>query len=154
MSAQTSVLETPVRGSARFSFRGASLPLLVLGAGVAGVGLVVAHNPFDGPTIASCPLYATTGLLCPGCGGTRATYALAHGDFGTALTMHPILTLAIPLLVVLWTRWLLSTQGFRFKPWPFPGWAGVAFGFGMVVFGVLRNIEPFALYLGPGAFSP
>ena len=31
-----------------------------------------------------CPLHAYTGYYCPGCGGTRATFALLHGQIGRA----------------------------------------------------------------------
>ena len=38
-----------------------------------------------------------TGLYCPGCGSTRALYALLHGRPGEALAMNPLL-----LVVLAW----------------------------------------------------
>jgi hypothetical protein len=41
---------------------------------------------------------------CPGCGMTRATLALLHGDFSRAFALHPL----SPLIVPLAAGWLLS----------------------------------------------
>lgn len=43
-----------------------------------------------------CPIYRLTGLYCPGCGGTRALRALAHGQVASSLRLHP---LALPGVV-------------------------------------------------------
>lgn len=49
------------------------------------------------PTIhmASCMIHAMTGYYCPGCGGTRATYALLHGKIITSLYYHPIVVYGV-----------------------------------------------------------
>jgi hypothetical protein len=47
-----------------------------------------------------CPIHAYTGLLCPGCGGTRACAALLHGHLAEALHWNPLLTLLLPLLAL------------------------------------------------------
>ena len=36
-----------------------------------------------------CPLHAYTGYYCPGCGGTRATFALLHGHLIRSFVLHP-----------------------------------------------------------------
>ena len=38
---------------------------------------------------ASMPLHAYTGYYCPGCGGTRATFALLHGHLIRSFVLHP-----------------------------------------------------------------
>ena len=38
-----------------------------------------------------CLFHEWTGLYCPGCGGTRALYALLHGDLKTSLHDNPLL---------------------------------------------------------------
>lgn len=37
-----------------------------------------------------CMLHSTTGLYCPGCGGTRAVYALLEGRLFLSLFYHPL----------------------------------------------------------------
>ncbi|HEU0034362.1 MAG TPA: DUF2752 domain-containing protein [Kofleriaceae bacterium] len=49
----------------------------------------IAH---DGP---GCPFLRATGLPCPFCGMTRATMAMASGDFGGALHFHPLAPLVL-----------------------------------------------------------
>lgn len=54
--------------------------------------IVLARLPF-------CPLAAVAGIPCPGCGLTRATLALAHGDLRQALALHPLVFVLAPLFV-------------------------------------------------------
>ncbi|MEJ7601201.1 MAG: DUF2752 domain-containing protein [Kofleriaceae bacterium] len=58
-------------------------------------GDAIAH---DGP---GCPWRIVTGLNCPFCGMTRATIAMARGDFATALDLHPLAPLVLVGHVVL-----------------------------------------------------
>jgi hypothetical protein len=37
-----------------------------------------------------CRLYSFTGILCPGCGGTRSAAALVRGDVITSLRFNPV----------------------------------------------------------------
>jgi len=54
-----------------------------------------------------CPLAGSVGIPCPGCGLTRATLALLHGDLRGALHLHPLVLLLTPLVVslVVATAW-------------------------------------------------
>lgn len=47
-----------------------------------------------------CPIYALTGLYCPGCGGQRAVKALFQGDFLNSLYCHPFVLPALIYLIV------------------------------------------------------
>jgi len=47
-----------------------------------------------------CPIHATTGLWCPGCGTTRALDALVHGNFSLAFHYNPLL-ICSPVLIYL-----------------------------------------------------
>jgi hypothetical protein len=46
-----------------------------------------------------CPIYWTTGVYCPGCGGLRATSALLNGDVVAAVNQNIFVFLA-PVLVL------------------------------------------------------
>lgn len=68
--------------------------LALLGASAALVG---AAMWLDFPL---CPMASSLGIPCPGCGLTRATLALLHGDVHGALHLHPLVWLLTPLFVV------------------------------------------------------
>lgn len=51
-----------------------------------------------------CPLHAYTGYYCPGCGGTRATFALLHGHLIRSFVLHPF----VPYTVVFGGWFMLS----------------------------------------------
>ncbi len=64
-------------------------PLLLFGAAdVAGVVL--------------CPLRNATGVPCPGCGLTRATWAVLRGDWAEAARLHPLVFVLSPLVAWVW----------------------------------------------------
>jgi hypothetical protein len=69
---------------------------LAIGAfGPAHWGAVIVQ---EGP---GCPFRALTGINCAFCGMTRATVAMSHGDWGTALAMHPLAPLVLAFVLVL-----------------------------------------------------
>lgn len=84
----------------------------VVGAGAAALALLL-YDPFDDHAF-GCPLYEATGLFCPGCGASRATWLLLHGDLVGVLRHNPLLLPALAYLVARWlhtvapasTRWL------------------------------------------------
>jgi len=43
-----------------------------------------------------CPFAIIARLPCPGCGLTRAAFALAHGHVGEALRLHPLSIVLVP----------------------------------------------------------
>jgi hypothetical protein len=45
-----------------------------------------------------CPVAIVTGYPCPGCGLTRATMALLHGDLHEAMHLHPLAPVVSPLV--------------------------------------------------------
>ncbi len=53
-----------------------------------------------------CPLYHITGIPCPGCGSTRATSALLHGDFLRALWFNPLWVLTCLAALLVWLHCL------------------------------------------------
>jgi hypothetical protein len=59
---------------------------IVLGAAALGAGAVVFFfNPSTHGFYPVCLFHKLTGWNCPGCGGTRAAYALLHGNFALAV---------------------------------------------------------------------
>ena len=53
-------------------------------------------------TLPSCYLYELTGIYCPGCGCTRAVYALIHGDVILSLKQNPLVIVSLAALFVLY----------------------------------------------------
>lgn len=95
-----------------------------------------------------CLFHQVTGLNCPGCGMTRAMYALLHGDFLTALRDNAflLLVLAAAILRGLW---------FGLNHWrgrPTGAWLPVTFIwpvlFIALIFTILRNLPAFS-FLSP-----
>jgi hypothetical protein len=62
-----------------------------LGAAAGGVALLLAG-------LLRCPFALVLRLPCPGCGLTRATLRLWHGDLAGALAFHPLVLLVLPAL--------------------------------------------------------
>jgi hypothetical protein len=73
----------------------------------------------SGPSF--CPFKVLTGLPCPGCGLTRSTVTLLHGDLSASLYFHP---LGVPLVLLLvtmalvdgWVWWRSSRPGQPRRP--------------------------------------
>lgn len=127
------------------------------GLGVA-VGLATLYtalnDPDTGGVFPGCPLREATGWDCPGCGGMRATHALATGDLAGALDHNLVITLLLPVAVVLWAAWLLRSLGVRVPALPRPGRAAWwALGLLLAAFTITRNIDGIGLfeYLGSTA---
>lgn len=58
-----------------------------------------------------CPIRYFTGISCPGCGMTRAVWALLQLDFKAALHYHPLVfILPIPAAILLARKRVLRTK--------------------------------------------
>jgi hypothetical protein len=119
---------------------------VAVGAAVAFVGTVNPNEPGHYP---ACPFLMLTGLYCPGCGGLRSVYALAHGDPVTALGLNPFLVVMVPVLVALWGRWALrSWRGESLSGKSIHAayiWIFLAL---MIAFWIVRNV-PFGEFMAP-----
>jgi hypothetical protein len=92
-----------------------------------------------------CVFFAMTGLHCPGCGSTRAVYALLHLDLARAIHMNALLVLiGLPILGLLSLetilgRLILSSRAHKI----------MCFGFLLItiVFSIARNIPHYPFIL-------
>ena len=88
-----------------------------------------------------CPIHEYLGLLCPGCGATRALSALLHGHLGEALRLNLLFVLLLPFLLAIAMRTYqraISPSSFR---WPqVPNSALAAALLITLVFTVARNM--------------
>jgi hypothetical protein len=74
----------------------------VLGASI----LLHLRDPHASGSYGFCPWLIVTGTYCPGCGGLRAVNDLTRGDLASAASSNLLFVGSIPLLVLLWARWL------------------------------------------------
>jgi len=63
-------------------------------------GLVLLISFAAGVSVWPCPFLHITGIPCPGCGLTRATYFLLRGDFRDAMKFHAFAPVVVIGLVV------------------------------------------------------
>jgi hypothetical protein len=131
--------------------------VLAIACGLVLAATVLYHNPPGHSWVTPpCMMHKMTGLHCPGCGSTRATYALLHGDFAGAMKKNIIFVLALPFLGL----WSARTAWRWVRGHPSPpttpdrvtfqlrlSWAIVAI---VLLFSVLRNLPwaPFS-WLAP-----
>jgi len=115
-----------------------------LGATVLGVGaMVFFFNPSTHGFFPTCMFHAATGLYCPGCGATRALYALLHGNIRMALKDNALFVLSLVALTVWGARFILrklKNQPAKFSLSPKFLWGFLVVA---VVFAVLRNLPGF-----------
>ena len=117
-------------------------PLLTTAALGAATLALHLRDPHVHGTWGVCPLYAMTGLYCPGCGGLRGVNDLTDGHVGQALSSNLLLALIVPFGVVALTRWAWSAwtgREIRVVPAP-PRWLVAGLGVLVAVFTVARNL--------------
>ena len=129
--------------------QGAIWPLIALAVLAAGAALVVWHVDPTQTAIPVCGLYRVAGLHCPGCGATRATHQLLHGQLLLALRCNALWIVLIP--VVLYGFASEFRRQLRGQPLPGDlfrrGWFVAALLGVAIVFFVLRNVPAYPLTL-------
>jgi uncharacterized protein DUF2752 len=122
---------------------------IVLGAAAIGaMAVVFFFDPAKNNFYPVCQFHKLTGLNCPGCGATRALFALLHGHFLRALHDNALFVFSLAALVAwsapfVWRKWRNQPAQFNLPPkflWTFLAIA--------IVFAVLRNLPAFA-FLSP-----
>jgi hypothetical protein len=124
----------------------AAVFLALTGAG--GLAMVYFFNPTGHTFYPVCQFHRLTGLNCPGCGATRALYALLHGDFSTALRDNVLLVISIPMFALRGGWFALNRMRGRPNGRFFPPSLLIPLLVVLGVFGVLRNLPMFS-FLSP-----
>jgi hypothetical protein len=128
-------------------------PVSILVCFITAAAYVWISNPTDSGAAdpPGCLIKLTTGLDCPGCGGTRAFYYLLHGNIPQAARHHAIAVFAAPFLVWLYIAWAIKHTTGRTIPAPKITAKTVSYFLAIwAVFMVVRNvpIAPFtSLYV-------
>ncbi|MBR5296124.1 MAG: DUF2752 domain-containing protein [Clostridia bacterium] len=88
-----------------------------------------------------CPFSQLTGLLCPGCGNTRATLALLRLDWKEALhfnLLYPLEMLYLFRIYILCSKNFIENGKFRYHTRP--DWIDITCLFAILIWTVARNI--------------
>jgi|SRR5882672_3450632 len=122
---------------------------ITLGATTLGIAAIVFFfNPATHRFYPVCTFHALTGLNCPGCGMTRALYALLHGNFSAALHDNTLFVCGLAVLAARGAWFAIK----KFRGWPAAQFFPVKFLWPLLfvafVFAVLRNLPVFA-FLSP-----
>jgi hypothetical protein len=112
-----------------------------------GAFLLYTVKPGDETWYPRCAFHVATGLHCPGCGVTRASHALLHGDLAQALAFNPMFVVALPLLLIAFGREVYHLWTGRRLGQRLPGWVILTIFWLILSFWVLRNVGvyPFTL---------
>jgi hypothetical protein len=117
---------------------------VVLGATAIGVGATVFFfNPGTHGFYPVCMFHALTGLNCPGCGATRALYALLHGNLRPALKDNALFVASLAALTFWGARFILRKMRNQPATPGMPSKILRAFLVLALLFAVLRNLPGF-----------
>jgi hypothetical protein len=103
-------------------------------AGAVVAALLYVLYRYDPSTVSfypPCVFRAVTGLLCPGCGATRAVHHLLHGDVAGAFRLNAMLLLVGPVLAIA----VATRPTLIGRPWF--GWSVAVL---IIGWGVFRNV--------------
>ncbi|WP_328426358.1 DUF2752 domain-containing protein [Micromonospora sp. NBC_00389] len=128
-----------------------AVPLAAVGCVAVGMAYALVSDPTyaDPDAAPTCLLKLTTGLDCPGCGGTRALWYVLHGDLPAAARHHFLFIFALPFLAYLFVAWA-GNQAFGWRLPELRISSKVIGGFlaAWLAFSVLRNLPwaPFTAF--------
>ena len=117
---------------------------IVLGATAIGAGAIIFFfNPSTHGFYPVCIFHALTGLNCPGCGATRALYALLHGNFPLALKDNALFVASLAVMAIWSAHFIL--RKLKKKPAAFDIPPKILWTFLIValVFTAVRNLPGF-----------
>jgi Protein of unknown function (DUF2752) len=117
---------------------------VLLGATAIGVGaMVFFFNPSTHNFYPVCLFHSLTGLNCPGCGMTRALYALLHGNLMLALKDNALFVASLAVVAVWSVR--LAVRKMRHQPTTLKTQPKILWMFLVIaiLFAALRNLPGF-----------
>lgn len=117
--------------------------ILLTASGLAIITLVFFVNPSTHKIYPICQFHQLTGLNCPGCGSTRALYALVHGKFRDALRDNALFVLILGAFAYRSAEFGLNKFFGRANGEFFPIKFLWIFLFILFVFTILRNLKGF-----------
>ncbi|MFJ8577630.1 DUF2752 domain-containing protein [Micromonospora sp. NPDC093277] len=93
-----------------------AVPLAAVGCVGLGMAYALLSNPThsDPDAPPTCLLKLTTGLDCPGCGGTRALWYVLHADLPAAARHHFVFVFSLPFLAYFFVVWA-GNQAFGWR---------------------------------------
>jgi hypothetical protein len=117
-------------------------PVLTIGGLTAATVALHLRDPHVSHSWGVCPLYALTGIYCPGCGGLRGVNDLTDGHLAAGASSNLLLVVAIPFAVLVLVRWTwLRWQGSSAAVVPaVPRAVKIALAAVVAVFWVARNL--------------
>jgi hypothetical protein len=115
-------------------------PLLAAGGVAAATLALHLRDPHVTHSWGVCPLYAATGVYCPGCGSLRAVNDLSNGHLGAAASSNLLLVALIPVALVLFGRWTTATWRGDRSAFALPRSVAIGLVALVAVFVVARNL--------------
>jgi hypothetical protein len=117
-------------------------PMVAIGGLTVATLALHVRDPHVSGSWGVCPLYALTGLYCPGCGGLRGVNDLSSGHLGAAASSNLLLVVLAPVAVVLLGRWALASwRGEEIQVVPtVPRWLSTGLILLALAFTILRNL--------------
>lgn len=88
-----------------------------------------------------CPLYMLTGILCPGCGNTRATLAFLQFDFKSMMKfnlLYPVEMMYIARIYYLCSKNYIKNGAFKYHT--HPDWMDIVCLSTILIWTLVRNI--------------
>lgn len=92
--------------------------------------------------IPQCWIYQTTGILCPGCGGTRCVINLFQGNTKEAFFSHMIFFITIIYLLIYNIVYIINlNKKKKIATWIYPKyWYSIIFVIILLIYTIIRNI--------------
>lgn len=92
-----------------------------------------------------CRLYRETGILCPGCGGTRSFTAFMRGDMLASLRCNPLVIIGVVLAVLFYIEQAAAAFGKKTVLIPRKAAFWIVCGSLFALWCILRNFIPFLM---------